>query len=183
MGTERQNPNNFADKLAGLDDPSMGDERERQVLLRAYTYAMLLGLYCSLLTTVVFAAVGAGWWSSLPLLAVIVPAGAAGRYARREGVDLTGLTDRASGKRRGWALLVSLFAVACWAAALVYHQMVGHPVLPVSFGSFGGDQSPSSSIGLIVGAAVGVAAGLVVQRVLTGRYRRRIRAEQAADEE
>lgn len=30
----------LADTVSGFDDPSMGDEREREVILRAYTFAM-----------------------------------------------------------------------------------------------------------------------------------------------
>lgn len=178
--TKQTGPNRRADWVAGFNDPSMGDEREREVILRAYTYAMQLSLYCSLAIAVVFAAVGAGWWSAVPLVAMILPTAAAARYARREGVDLAQLTESASAKRRNWALLVSILAVACWAAALAYHQLVGHPLFRVSFGTFGGDDSPSSSIGLIVGAGVGVAGGVAAQRLLAVRRRRRMRAEEAA---
>lgn len=179
----RSSRNQLADRVAGLNDPSMGDEREREVLMRAYTYAMQLGLYCSLAIAVVFAAIGAGWWSAVPLIAMIIPAAAAGGYARREGVDLAHLTERASTARRGWALAVSILTVACWAAALAYHQLVGHPLFPVSFGTVGGNNSPSGSIGLIVGAGVGVAGGVVAQRVLAVRSRRRMQAEQSLGEE
>lgn len=36
----RTDPNRLANRFAGMNDPSMGDEREREVIYRAYVFAM-----------------------------------------------------------------------------------------------------------------------------------------------
>jgi hypothetical protein len=33
----------FADRVSGFDDPSMGDEREANVIMRGHTFALVVG--------------------------------------------------------------------------------------------------------------------------------------------
>lgn len=60
-------PNALADRIAGFNDPSMGDERERDVILRAYTFGAVVSIYVFYILGVLFAVIGAGLWT-VPLI-------------------------------------------------------------------------------------------------------------------
>src|SRR5699024_7042513 len=118
-GEKNPRTNKLADRIAGFDDPSMGDERERDVILRAYTFGAALSTYVFFTLGLVFAVIGAGLWTALIVLASGVLGAAVSIYCRRENVDFSMAMARVSPRR----LLVSnivgaVFAIA-WVAAIV----------------------------------------------------------------
>ena len=79
--SDRKNrPNAFADRIAGFDDPSMGDERERDVILRAYTFGAVVSTYVFFALTLIFAVLGAGIWTVLIIFGSIVISGVISVY-------------------------------------------------------------------------------------------------------
>jgi ABC-type antimicrobial peptide transport system permease subunit len=69
VSDKKNRPNAFADRIAGFDDPSMGDERERDIILRAYTFGAVVSTYVFFALALIFAVLGAGLWSALIVLA------------------------------------------------------------------------------------------------------------------
>jgi len=148
----------IADSLSGFDDPSMGDERQREVILRAYTFAMQLGLFLSFAVALLLAVVGLGFAS----LAVVVVAGtsswAAVWYCARENVSMPMLVNRANPRRKRLTLFVTGAFVIAWVAARSFHVLTGAPLLSVD--SDRGVGEASTVVGMLVGG--GLAAVVVI---------------------
>ena len=161
----------LADTVSGFDDPSMGDERQRAVILRAYTFAMQLGLYLSLLLAVWLSVVGAGQWSLLPVLFAGLSSWAAIWYCAREGVDLLALTLRVRPRRRRVVAVLMTLLVAAWAIALVAHVVTGTPLLVTGIDLGQGAPSGSTLGGAVVGGVVGILAVLALHRFTRSRAR------------
>lgn len=173
-------PNALADRIAGLNDPSMGDERERDVILRAYMFGAVLTIYVFLALAVLFAVIGAGFWTLPLLLGSGVLSFAASSYCKREGVDFDLATALSSPRR----LIISyatcgVFAVT-WVFAMGFHQITGHPLLAAGLGSTLQSASGSS---IIVGGLVGVAIAIVAMTISRQRKLKQARfeAERAAE--
>lgn len=159
----------LADTVSGFDDPSMGDERQREVILRAYTFAMQLGLYLSLILAVWLSVVGAGQWSLLPVLFAGLSSWAAIWYCARDGVDLMDLTHRVRPRRRRTVAVLMTVLVAAWALALGAHVVTGSPLLATGINLGRESLSGSTLGGAVVGAVVGILAVIVLHR--NGRRR------------
>src|SRR5699024_1975583 len=147
--------NELADRIAGFDDPSMGDEREREVILRAYTFGSIVSTYAFFALGLIFAVIGGGMWTAL----IVIASGASGvaisAYCKRENVDFSLAMARTAPRRLLTAYLIgAVFAIA-WVAAIVFHMSVGHPLIDVGLGGDLGEVTSSSSI--VIGAAVGFA--------------------------
>ncbi len=165
----------FADRVSGFDDPSMGDEREANVIMRGHTFALVVGSGTLTIAGAGFALFGF-WYVALGaiLLGALQSYLAIG-YAAAHGVSIYGLTDR-SARRRKIASLVLYFAtLVVLLGARFYQLRVGHPV----FGDYGAlDVTPDTadeSVGMVVGAALGTVIILVVLKL---RARQRERAEE-----
>ena len=167
----------LADSVSGFDDPSMGDEREREVILRAYTFAMQLGLYLSLVLAIWLSVVGAGQWSLLPILFAGLSSWAAIWYCARADVDLMALTRRVRPRRRRAVAVLMTLLVAAWGIALGVHVLTGSPLWDTGIELGSMELSGSTIAGAVVG---GVASVVVV--LLLSRYTR-LRAEKVDDDE
>lgn len=170
-------PNAFADQIAGFNDPSMGDERERGIVLRAYTFGSVISTYAFFALGLVFAVFGAGMWTVLIVLASGLSSIAVSAYCKRENVDFSMVMARISPKR----LLISnivgaVFAIA-WVAAIAFHMTTGHPLLDVGLGSDLSEVTSATSV--VVGAAVGFIGTIVAMRISRSRKIRQARAESA----
>lgn len=154
----------LADTVSGFDDPSMGDERQREVILRAYTFAMQLGLYLSLILAVWLSVVGAGQWSLLPVLFAGLSSWAAIWYCGRDGIDLMHLTRRVRPRRRRAVAVLMTVLVAAWALALGVHIATGSPLLVTGIDLGRESLSGSTLGGAVVGAIVGILAVVVLHR-------------------
>ena len=174
--------NALADRIAGFDDPSMGDERERDVILRAYTFASTLSIYVFLGLGIVFAVIGAGMWSVLIVLASGVAGSAVSSYCRRENVDFTLAMARISPRRLVVSYVVGAIFAAAWLAAIVFHQTVGHPLIDVGLGS-AAEAFSEDALPVVIGGIVGFAAAVVVMSISRFRKLRQVRAEAAAADE
>lgn len=176
-----KNPSNaLADSISGFDDPSMGDEREHGVILRAYTFGSIVSTYVLLALTVLFAVIGAGFWTVPLALAAGVTTVAASAYSRRAGVDFSLALARAEPKRLLKGFVLSAVVIAAWLFAVVYHQSTGLPLIEAGLGSM---PRSSTSVSLTIGAVIGVLAALAVFLVSRRKALKRARIEaQAADE-
>ncbi|MDN6379626.1 MULTISPECIES: hypothetical protein [Brevibacterium] len=164
--------NELADRFAGLNDPSIGDERERDVILRAYTFGSIVSVYVFFTLGLLFAVIGAGLWTVPIVLGSAVISIAVSSYCKREGIDFTSAAARVAPKRLILSQLVSAIIVILWLIAIVFHQTTGHPLIDVGLGTM---LVSSSSTSIIIGAAVG---GLITIVIMTISRRRKIRQAQ-----
>lgn len=178
--TGKHRPNALADKIAGLDDPSMGDERERDVMLRAYTFGSVISTHVFFALAVLFAVIGAGLWTIPLVLGSAVAGLAVPAYCKREGVDFTLAVSRAANKRIIVSYAVSAVFTAAWVAAIAFHQTTGHPLIDAGLGS---PLAGSSSNSFVTGAIIGIV--LAITAFAISRHRKlkqaRLEAETAAD--
>ncbi|WP_169251241.1 hypothetical protein [Brevibacterium sp. 'Marine'] len=180
--SDRKNrPNAFADRIAGINDPSMGDERERDVILRAYTFGSIISTYAFFALGVLFAVIGGGLWTVPIILASGAMGVAVALYCRREGVDFRMRLARVASKRLTISYLISVPFIAVWLFAIIYHQTTGHPLINAGLGTMFGDPGGGSS--MIIGAACGVLAVIVVNMITRRRKIKQARAEAAAADE
>lgn len=134
--SDRKNrPNAFADRIAGFDDPSMGDERERDIILRAYTFGAVVSTYVFFALALVFAVLGAGMWSVLIVFGSMVTSIAVSAYCQRENVDFSMAMARVSPRRLIVGNIVgALFAIA-WVGAIVFQLSNGYPLIDAGMGN------------------------------------------------
>lgn len=171
-------PNALADRIAGFNDPSMGDERERDVILRAYTFASVVSTYVFFALGVLFAVIGGGiFWTALIFLCSGVTGVAVSTYCKREGIDWKMVLARANRKRLVTGQLVGAAFSITWLAAIAYHQSTGHPLLDVGLGTTVGDSTGSSSI--FIGAASGFITVVVILAISRHRKLKQARLEAA----
>ncbi|WP_193071380.1 hypothetical protein [Brevibacterium sp. FME37] len=173
-------PNAFADRITGLDDPSMGDERERDVILRAYTFGSVVSTHVFFALAVLFAVIGAGLWTIPLVLGTGVAGLAVPAYCKREGVDFTLAVSRAANKRIVVSYAVSAVFTAAWVAAIAFQQTTGHPLIDVGLGS---PLAGASNGSFVTGAIIGIVIALTAFAVLRHRKLKRARLEEesAAD--
>lgn len=169
-------PNALADRIAGINDPSMGDERERDVILRAYMFGSVLTIYVFLALAVLFAVIGAGFWTLPLLLGSGVLSVAAASYCKRENVDFDLATALSSPRR----LIISYvtcgaFALA-WVFAIGFHQITGHPLVPAGLGSIVDSANGSS---LVIGGIVGMVIAIAAMTITRQRKLKRARLQAA----
>ncbi|WP_209324967.1 hypothetical protein [Brevibacterium renqingii] len=178
MSGKKPRTNSLADRIVGFDDPSMGDERERDVILRAYTFGSVISTYALFALGLVFAAIGAGMWSVLIILASGLTGVAVSAYCKRENVDFSMAIARVSPRRLLISNVVGAGFAIAWVAALVFHMTVGRPLIDVSLGSDLSGVTSSSSIA--IGAAVGFVGAIVAMSISRSRKIKQARAEAAA---
>ena len=171
-----------ADRFAGLMDPSMGDEREQSIILRAGTVAMTTSIFTIQLLAVVMAVIGVGMWSLVVALAAIVPSLVYTWYCRSSGLDTDASLSRVAPRRMLWTNSAAFGLAFAWIGAVGFHLLQGRPLVEVGVGSIhAGDQSTAS--GLVVGGLVGGAAGLIVTAVRWRRGARQEASQQEAEED
>ena len=155
----KRRPNALADRITGLNDPSMGDERERDVILRAYTFGSVLSAHVFFVLAVLFAAIGAGLWTIPLILGSAVAGIAVPAYCKREDVDFTLAVSRAADKRIVVSYAIAAVLTAAWVAAIAFHQTTGHPLIEVGLGSpLAGSSGSSFVIGAIIGIVLAISA-------------------------
>lgn len=179
--SKSRNPNEFANRIAGLNDPSMGDERERDVILRAYTFGSVVAIYVFFVLGLLFAVIGAGLWTVPLVLGSGVISLAVSTYCKREGIDFASATARVAPKRLVLSQIIGAVFTIAWVIAIVFHQTTGHPLIDVGLGTAFGSSTGGSSI--VIGAAIGfIIAGTIM---MVSRQRKikqaRFEAERAAE--
>lgn len=167
----RTDPNRLANRFAGMNDPSMGDEREREVIYRAYVFSNVLAAVLSGIAALVLVATGAGILSLAPVIVVGIPGWAAIAYAARENVDLPTLASTTSRSRRIVTILVTIAFLALWLAGLFFHMQHGHPFVRIDVTA---DSDVSTYLGMACGLVVGIGGVVIAFRMLRGRHRRRL---------
>lgn len=173
----RQTPNALANRIAGLNDPSMGDERERDVILRAYMFGSIISMYAFLAIAVLFAVIGAGLWT-LPLVFGSAALGfTVSGYCRREGVDFALAAARAAPRRLVISQLTSAIAAVAWLFAVGFHQTTGHPLVEAGLGS---TITSASGGSLMIGGVIGMVGAIAAISVSRHRKLKQARLEAAA---
>ena len=179
--SDRKNrPNAFADRIAGFDDPSMGDERERDIILRAYTFGAVVSTYVFFALALIFAVLGAGMWSVLIVFGSMVTSIAVSAYCQRENVDFSMAMARVSPRRLIVGNIVgALFAIA-WVGAIVFQLSNGYPLIDAGMGNRTMPGAPSSTYSIVIGAAFGFIIALTLMTISRVRKIKQARAEAAA---
>lgn len=180
ISDNKNRPNAFADRIAGFDDPSMGDERERDVILRAYTFGSIFSTYAFFTLALIFAVLGAGLWSALIVLASGVSGVAISAYCRRENVDFSMAMARVSPKRLIVANVIGGVFTLAWLAAVVFHMSNGYPLIDAGMGNRAMPGAPSSTYSIVIGAAIGFIIALTIMTISRVRKSKQARAEAAA---
>ncbi|KAB1946305.1 hypothetical protein [Brevibacterium linens] len=179
--SDRKNrPNAFADRIAGFDDPSMGDERERDIILRAYTFGAVVSTYVFFALALVFAVLGAGMWSVLIVLGSIVTSGVISGYCKRENVDFSMAMARVSPRRLIVGNIVGAVFAIVWVGAIVFHMSEGYPLIDVEMGNQTMPGAPPSTYSIAIGAAFGFIIALTLMTISRVRKIKQARAEAAA---
>lgn len=177
VSDKRDHPNDLADRIAGFDDPSMGDERERDVILRAYTLGAVVSTYVFFSLGLIFALFGAGMWSVLIVLGSMVTSIVISAYCKRENVDFSIAMARVSPRRLILGNIVGAVFAIVWVGAIVFHMSNGYPLIDVDLG---GDFSrSSSSYSIVFGAAFGFIAAITMMTISRTRKIKQVRAEAA----
>lgn len=171
-----------ADRLAGISDPSMGDERERDIALRAGTAAMVVSIFTIQLIGVFLAVIGAGLGSVLIVLAALIPSGVYSWYCRSAGLDMTRVYSKIAQRRRRLALLAGLAVTCAWIAAVAVHKTTGAPLIDVGLGN-AISQDSGTAAGLITGGIVGGMFGAIALYISAKRGQKRLAADEEADDE
>ena len=180
VSDKKNRPNAFADRIAGFDDPSMGDERERDIILRAYTFGAVVSTYVFFALALIFAVLGAGLWSVLIVFGSMVTSIAVSAYCQRENVDFSMAMARVSPRRLIVGNIVgALFAIA-WLAAVVFHMSNGYPLIDAGMGNRLMPGAPSSTYSIVIGGAIGFIIALTLMTISRVRKSKQARAEAAA---
>lgn len=178
VSDNKNRPNAFADRIAGFDDPSMGDERERDVILRAYTLGAVVSTYVFFALALIFAVFGAGMWSVLIVFGSMVTSIVISAYCQRENVDFSMSMARVSPKRLIIGNIVGALFAIVWVGAIVFHISNGYPLIDVGLG--GSFSQLSSSYSIVFGAAFGFIVALTIMTISRVRKIKQARAEAAA---
>ena len=177
---KKKHTNELADRIAGFNDPSMGDERERDVILRAYTLGAVVSTYVFFALALIFAVFGAGMWSVHIVFGSMVTSIVISAYCQRENVDFSMAMARVSPRRLIVGNIVgALFAIA-WVGAIVFQLSNGYPLIDAGMGNRTMPGAPSSTYSIVIGAAFGFIIALTLMTISRVRKIKQARAEAAA---
>lgn len=167
-------PNRRMNVLIGDHDPSMGDERERDVILRASTLSSVLAMYPGFIVAIFLAASGLGFASLLVLVPVFLPIYATYFYARNERVDLADKGRQMLPRRRRWTNATVSIGLVAVLIAIGFHRFAGHPLIPINWNPAGAGPPDASEIaGVVTGAVCGGSAVLLFGWLQRRRARKR----------
>lgn len=167
----------MAERVMDLDSPAYGDERERAVFMEASTFGLTTGLYVGLLGAVVSSLFGLILLPVALLMMTILPAAATSWYARRRGVDVQKLVDRAGDRTTMINVVTTGSAMVLTSALMSYTVFTGDPLLtPPSFDvtpgeGFWGGLAQGAVVGGMLGGLAAVVGGVIGFR--RGQRRRR----------
>jgi hypothetical protein len=180
ISDKNKRSNELADRIAGFNDPSMGDERERDVILRAYTLGAVVSTYVFFALGLIFAVLGAGLWSTLIILGSIATSSVISGYCKRENVDFSMSMARVSPKRLIVGNIVGAVFAIVWAGAIVFHMSEGRPLIDAGMGASTTFGVSTSTYAIVIGAAVGFIATITLMTISRTRKIKQARAEAAA---
>lgn len=172
----------FSDSFAGLTDPCMGDERERDIILRAGTAAMTAALYTFITLGLLLAATGAVLQSGLAILASMIPNAVYAGYCSSEGLDSAQVYSRIAPRRRLWTMVIGAVCALGWLGILAAYALTGSPLIDLSWAT-ARMESTSTWTGALVGGVAGVAVTFAVLGLLVRSGRRRTELERTAPDE
>jgi len=178
--SDKKKPTNeLADRIAGFNDPSMGDERERDVILRAYTFGAVVSTYVFFALALLFAILGAGIWSALIVLGSLVTSIAISAYCNRENVDFSLAMARVSPKRLVVGNIVGAVFAILWVGAIVFHMSQGYPLIDAGMGASTTLGVSTGTYSIVFGAAVGFIVTITLMTISRVRKIKEARHEAA----
>ncbi|SDR72660.1 hypothetical protein SAMN04489752_0073 [Brevibacterium siliguriense] len=180
VSDKKNRPNAFADRIAGFNDPSMGDERERDVILRAYTLGAVVSTYVFFALGLIFAVLGAGMWSVLIVLGSMVTSIVVSAYCKRENVDFSMAMARVSPRRLIVGNIVGAVFAIVWVGAIVFHISEGYPLIDAGMGAKAMFGASTSTYSVVIGAALGFVITITMLTISRVRKIKQARAEAAA---
>ena len=146
-----------ADTISGLSNPSMSDERESDVYLRAMAFAYTLSQLAGIVVPIGLALTGSGMWSFLAFIVLLSPSFGLLLYCRSEGLSTDLISAKASRRRKIAVGITSGVLILVFLAALAFHSATGHPLIDIGSG-FEKDSTgtnPNFAIGLATGGLIG----------------------------
>lgn len=165
----------FADQVLGVSDQSTGDERERDVVLRAYTVAWQAGVTVLFCFSLVLMAFGESTWSLVLVLLTGATSWVAVWYAGHEGVNLMELIGRSSPRRGRLTMVATLGFLVLWMGLYAVLLVTGSPIVSADVNpSFEGREDGIGSVmGGVTGAALALIAAALIAKWMRARARRR----------
>jgi hypothetical protein len=183
VSDKKNRSNELADKIAGFNDPSMGDERERDVILRAYTLGAVVSTYVFFALGLIFAILGAGVWSALIVLGSLVTSSVISTYCKRENVDFSMSLARVSPRRLIVGNIVGAVFAIIWVSAIVFHMSEGYPLIDAGMGASTTLGASVSAYSIVLGAAIGFIVTITLMTISRVHKTKQARAEAAAADE
>ncbi|MGC2941006.1 MULTISPECIES: hypothetical protein [unclassified Brevibacterium] len=179
--SDKKKPSNeLANRIAGFNDPSMGDERERDVILRAYTLGAVVSTYVFFALGLIFAILGAGIWSALIVLGSMVTSVVISAYCNRENVDFSMAMARVSPRRLIIGNIVGAVFAIVWVGAIFFHMSEGYPLIDAGMGASTTLGVSVSAYSIVLGAPFGFITALTLMTISRVRKIKQARAEAAA---
>ncbi|MCD1287656.1 hypothetical protein CV023_17780 [Brevibacterium sp. CCUG 69071] len=179
MSDKKKPTNELANRIAGFNDPSMGDERERDVILRAYTFGAVVSTYVFFALGLLFAILGAGIWSALIIIGSLVTSIAISSYCNRENVDFSMAMARVSPRRLVIGNIVGAVFAIVWVGAIVFHMSRGYPLIDAGMGASTTLGVSTGTYSIVFGAAVGFIVAITLMTISRFRKIKQARAEAA----
>lgn len=174
MSTKPALMDRAAQRMIESDGADYGDERERSVAMEAQAFGMQLAVLACWLGALLLSLTGQLVAPLALILAPLLPVLGSNWYTRRRGMDSYGLISRAPmGRTLGWTLFYAV-ALFLTIAAMTYRAYFGEGILnfTVNIEVIGEDLQRVIASSTLVGAGIGVLAGVAWMGLIVRRHRR-----------
>lgn len=161
-----------ADSVAGLNEQSMGDERESQVILRAYTFALVTGMFALMITGAILSLFGYWGFALSAVLLGAFQSYLAIAYAAANNVSLFALETQTSSARKLASLITFLVIMVVFFGARGYQIYAGKPMLERNALTENGNVPTSDFWSMLAGAVCGLVFVFVAQALISRRRQR-----------
>lgn len=171
------------DRFMSLQTDGHTDERERAVFTEAATFGFGLGIYVNLAVALVAAVLGAVALPAVLLALLAVPSWTAMAYARRHGVDIEALADRAGLSVRLGTLVAVFGGLLLTVGAMAVTVLTGSGLVSLPPLDVIGPEASGLAASLVKGAVIGALGGGLIGLVMIPLAARRRRVAAAATED
>lgn len=164
----------------GLDSPAYGDERERAVFMESSAFGVTVGIFASIAAAFIAALLGQLILPAALIALSSVPSFAMIWYAKRRGVDISELAQRASGKSKAVIGAITYGGILLTVAAMYYTAWFGHGVIPLPELAPFSAESSEALRSVLTGGGIGLVGGGILGIALALRKRNAMAAAEAA---
>ena len=178
-------PTKNIDAVFGLT--GMGDERQRDIYLRANTFAAHMGIYAGIALAALLALCGLVFWAVVALFATGVPAVAVIAYMKAHGVPYGDPYARATRTQEIVPSLIGLAIVAAMVFGAMWALFTGGPFVEVvgpttaDVAQTASEDRAGTAQTLLIGLAAGVGLTAVLLLVLRPAFLSKRDRRDAAD--